>query len=124
MADDSTTSAARNLVICLDCTTNEPEQGFTNVARVFDICTKDAQQLVYYDPGVGTMGSRAAVTQIGRAATRVAGMAAGYGIREILEATHGGRSLPTSPTSRRPAMPWPLMSGGVPLPNTVLPVKD
>lgn len=77
--------ASRNLVICLDGTTNEPEQGFTNVARMFDICAKNSRQLVYYDPGVGTMGSRAAVTQTGRAATRVAGMVAGYGIRDNIE---------------------------------------
>ncbi|NDK91594.1 DUF2235 domain-containing protein [Gordonia desulfuricans] len=79
----------RNLVICLDGTTNEPETGFTNVARLFDVCVKDDTQLVYYDPGVGTMGSRAAVTQIGRAATRFGGMVAGYGIRDNIEEAYG-----------------------------------
>ncbi|MCF3939318.1 DUF2235 domain-containing protein [Gordonia tangerina] len=77
--------AHRNLVICLDGTTNEPETGFTNVARMFDACVKDSGQLVYYDPGVGTMGSRAAVTQTGRAVTRFAGMVAGFGIRDNIE---------------------------------------
>lgn len=75
----------RNLVICLDGTTNEPETGFTNVARMFDVCVKDAEQLVYYDPGVGTMGARAAVTQTGRAVTRAAGMVVGYGIRDNID---------------------------------------
>jgi uncharacterized protein (DUF2235 family) len=77
--------SGRNLVICLDGTTNEPETGFTNVARIFDVAQKNDRQLVYYDPGVGTMGARAAVTRLGRAATRAAGMVAGYGIRENIE---------------------------------------
>ncbi len=35
---------------------NEPETGATNVARIFEVTTKDETQLVYNDPGVGTMG--------------------------------------------------------------------
>ncbi len=89
MPDDDSAAQPRNLVICLDGTTNEPETGFTNVARMFDVCVKDDQQLVYYDPGVGTMGSRAAVTQLGRSATRVAGMVAGHGIRDNIEEAYG-----------------------------------
>ena len=87
--DSGNTSPRRNLVICLDGTTNEPETGFTNVARNFDVCVKDDRQLVYYDPGVGTMGSRAAVTHIGRSATRFAGMVAGHGIRDNIEEAYG-----------------------------------
>ena len=77
--------ATRNLVICLDGTNNEPEQGATNVARIFDLALKDTRQLVYYDPGVGTMGARGAVTRLGQALTRVAGLVAGYGITDNLE---------------------------------------
>ena len=75
----------RNLVVCLDGTNNEPEHGATNVARIFDVAQKNSRQLVYYDPGVGTMGARGAVTRLGRAATRVAGLIAGYGITDNLE---------------------------------------
>ncbi len=50
---------ARNLIVCLDGTRNEPETGATNVVRVYDIAVKDGRQLAYYDPGVGTMGARA-----------------------------------------------------------------
>ena len=75
----------RNLVVCLDGTTNEPETGFTNVARLFDVADKNGRQLVYYDPGVGTMGARAAITPVGKALTRFAGMVAGYGIRDNIE---------------------------------------
>lgn len=83
--DDDAAPAGRNLVICLDGTSNEPEKGYTNVARLFDVAAKTDRQLVYYDPGVGTMGSRAAVTSLGLAATRAAGMVAGAGIRDNLE---------------------------------------
>jgi uncharacterized protein (DUF2235 family) len=48
---------ARNLVVCLDGTSNEPESGTTNVARTYAVAVKSESQLVYYDPGVGTMGA-------------------------------------------------------------------
>jgi uncharacterized protein (DUF2235 family) len=79
------TSGPRNLVVCLDGTTNEPETGCTNVARMFDVAEKSRGQLVYYDPGVGTMGAQAAITPWGKALTRFAGMVAGYGIRDNIE---------------------------------------
>jgi T6SS, Phospholipase effector Tle1-like, catalytic domain len=67
----------RNLVVCLDGTNNEPEHGVRNVARLYDVAVKDDRQLVYYDPGVGTMGARGAVTQLGQALTRVSGLVTG-----------------------------------------------
>jgi uncharacterized protein (DUF2235 family) len=81
----STPAVPRNLVICLDGTNNEPEHGATNVARVFDLAQKNSGQLVYYDPGVGTMGARGSVTRIGKTATRVAGLVAGHGVTDNLE---------------------------------------
>ncbi|WP_051766418.1 DUF2235 domain-containing protein [Saccharothrix syringae] len=82
-ADDR--PAGRALVLCLDGTRNEPETGTTNVARVFDLAVKDERQLVYYDPGVGTMGSRAAATRFGKALTRFAGLVVGFGIKDKVE---------------------------------------
>ena len=76
---------SRNLVVCLDGTNNEPEKGTTNVARMYEVSAKDGEQLVYYDPGVGTMGARSAITPFGRTLTRVDGLVLGYGIRENLE---------------------------------------
>lgn len=75
----------RNLVLCLDGTANEPESGSTNVARLFDLAVKDDSQLTYYDPGVGTMGARGAVTRLGKTATRWAGLIGGHGVKENLE---------------------------------------
>lgn len=78
-------SRPRNLVVCLDGTTAEPETGSTNVARMFDVAEKGPHQLVYYDPGVGTMGSRVAITPWGKALTQLAGIIAGYGIQDNIE---------------------------------------
>ncbi len=75
----------RNLVVCLDGTRNEPENGCTNVVRIFDIAVKDEGQIVYYDPGVGTMGARSATTRLGKLATQSFGTLLGHGIKENLE---------------------------------------
>jgi uncharacterized protein (DUF2235 family) len=76
---------SRNLVVCLDGTRNEPETGPTNVTRLYDIAVKDERQLVYYDPGVGTMGARSATTRAGRWLTRVGGLVLGHGVKENVE---------------------------------------
>jgi uncharacterized protein (DUF2235 family) len=75
----------RNLVICLDGTSNEPEQGSTNVARMYAVALKSDDQVAWYDPGVGTMGARGAVTAAGRTSTRLAGLVIGYGAKENIE---------------------------------------
>ncbi|GAA5202271.1 DUF2235 domain-containing protein [Microbacterium jejuense] len=75
-------SSARTLVLCLDGTGSEPESGVTNVARLYAMAVKDDRQLVFYDPGVGTMGARGAVTPFGAWLTRTAGLIVGYGIRD------------------------------------------
>ena len=56
-----------------------------NVARLFAIAVKSPEQLVYYDPGVGTMGARSATTRAGKALTRVGGLVLGHGIKDNLE---------------------------------------
>ncbi len=76
---------SRNLLLCLDGTRNEPEAGSTNVVRMYDMAVKDSDQLVYYDPGVGTMGARSATTDFGKTLTRVTGLAVGFGIKENVE---------------------------------------
>ncbi|WP_219414255.1 DUF2235 domain-containing protein [Pseudonocardia nigra] len=75
----------RNLVVCFDGTRNEPETGRTNVVRLYQVAVKDDHQIVYYDPGVGTMGARSATTRVGRSLTRVAGLVLGHGVRENVE---------------------------------------
>ncbi|MGC4110417.1 MAG: DUF2235 domain-containing protein [Nocardioides sp.] len=84
-SDESPDRVTRNLVVCLDGTSNEPETGRTNVARLYAVAAKTEQQLVYYDPGVGTLGAPGAVTPLAKKATTVAGLVAGYGVSDNLE---------------------------------------
>ena len=72
-------------MVCLDGTSNEPESGTTNVARTYAVAAKTDTQLVYYDPGVGTMGARGAVTGTGKRLTRVAGLVVGFGVKDNIE---------------------------------------
>ncbi|BBY65021.1 T6SS phospholipase effector Tle1-like catalytic domain-containing protein [Mycolicibacterium helvum] len=78
----------RNLVLFFDGTSNQPERGYTNVVRLYSFARRDDRQLLYYMPGLGTMGSRATVTRMGRGMTKVAGLTLGYGIRENLEKSY------------------------------------
>ena len=46
----------KNIVICSDGTGNEYGQNITNVVETFKLSNKTKDQIVYYDPGVGTGG--------------------------------------------------------------------
>ena len=46
----------KNIVICCDGTGNEFGRNNTNVVLTYMLAKKDEQQVVYYDPGVGTGG--------------------------------------------------------------------
>lgn len=46
----------KNIIICCDGTGNEYGVNNTNVVQTFDISIKAADQIAYYDPGVGTGG--------------------------------------------------------------------
>ena len=50
---------SKNIIICCDGTGNEYGENKTNVIRTCEIAVCDENQLVYYDPGVGTGGSTA-----------------------------------------------------------------
>ena len=76
---------SRNVVVCLDGTRNEPETGTTNVVRLYEMAVKNDSQIVYYDPGVGTMGARSATTRAGKFLTQVAGLVVGHGVKENVE---------------------------------------
>jgi uncharacterized protein (DUF2235 family) len=71
----------KNVVVCCDGTANQVVQGSdTNVVRLCGIAIKDDRQIVYYSPGLGTLEAEGALTWFGRAWTKVAGLAGGYGI--------------------------------------------
>jgi len=48
--------AGRNLVLLCDGTSNEVKQDLTNVLKLYRFAEKNDEQMVFYDPGVGTIG--------------------------------------------------------------------
>ncbi|MCR5870345.1 DUF2235 domain-containing protein [Sphingomonas sp. J344] len=70
----------KNIVILLDGTSNEIECDRTNILRLYGVLTKDAEQLVYYDPGVGTFGAEGAWSRFWRKAHEVWGLMTGWGL--------------------------------------------
>jgi uncharacterized protein (DUF2235 family) len=82
MGDDR---APRNLVFLMDGTGNQPGlRGDSNVLRLHDRIVGQRDQLVWYDPGVGTMGSSSALTSAGRWVTKMLGLAFGFGLKDNL----------------------------------------
>ena len=75
-----TAKMPKNIVICCDGTGNEFGTQRSNVVKLYKMMVCDATQATYYHPGVGTMGARNALTGIGKAWTKVIGLAFGYGI--------------------------------------------
>ncbi|PHR86350.1 MAG: hypothetical protein COA80_19720 [Leeuwenhoekiella sp.] len=70
----------KSIVILLDGTSNEIASDRTNILRLYGVLTKDAEQLVYYDPGVGTFGAEGAWSRCWRKAHEIWGLATGWGL--------------------------------------------
>ena len=77
----------RNLIVCCDGTSNEINANLTNVLKLYRILEKDAQQRVFYDPGVGTIGKLATWGRVRQKFVEVLGLATGFGLDDnILDA--------------------------------------
>lgn len=77
----------RNILICCDGTGNEVSGDLSNVLKLFRMADKDEGQRVFYDPGVGTIGSDNAWEQLRTKAKGVFGLATGAGLDDnILDA--------------------------------------
>jgi uncharacterized protein (DUF2235 family) len=79
--------AGKNIVICCDGTGNQVSGNLSNVLKLFRIAKKDEGQRVFYDPGVGTVGTssdwEARVTKV----RALFGLATGAGLdTNVLEA--------------------------------------
>lgn len=72
----------RNIVICLDGTTNEVAGDSTNVLRLYRCLVRDAEQICYYDAGVGTVADAGALTAEGRRLSKRFDSATGRTVRE------------------------------------------
>ena len=78
----------KNVVVCCDGTANEFATDHTNVLKLFRVLDNAAGgQVAFYHPGLGTMEAVGAVTSVARKATKLLGLAVGYGLeRDVGEA--------------------------------------
>lgn len=70
----------KKIVILLDGTSNEIKEDRTNILRLYGTLTKSETQLVYYDPGVGTLGAKESWSKLARHGNEIWGMATGHGL--------------------------------------------
>jgi uncharacterized protein (DUF2235 family) len=81
------TAMPKNIVICLDGTGNQLKaKGNTNVVHLYGLLdlSEPAEQVAYYDPGVGTFSAAGAWSPPARFLSRVSGLAFGTGLRQNL----------------------------------------
>jgi uncharacterized protein (DUF2235 family) len=77
----------KNIVLCLDGTGNQVQaKDSTSVVRLFTLLdlSQPVEQVAYYDPGVGTLGSSRSWSPWGQSLTKVLGLGFGLGLRENL----------------------------------------
>lgn len=78
---------AKNIVILCDGTSNQIEHDRSNILRLYGCLKKDKDQIVYYDPGVGTLGAGHSWYSLRSRFARVSGLATGAGLDEnVLQA--------------------------------------
>lgn len=70
----------KTLILLLDGTSNTISDQRTNILRLYGCLRKSDTQLVYYDPGVGTIGGQGYWSQLAQDASEIWGMATGMGI--------------------------------------------
>lgn len=73
---------SKNIVILFDGTSNEISADRTNILRLFGCLKRSQEQIVYYDPGVGTFGAANAWSKTWREASEIWGLATGWGLDE------------------------------------------
>jgi uncharacterized protein (DUF2235 family) len=76
----------KNIVVCCDGTGNEISENISNVLKLYRTLRKtgktEPQQVVFYDPGVGTLARPNPWTKFKQDAVAVLGLATGYGLDE------------------------------------------
>src|ERR1700712_3268111 len=82
----------RNLVICCDGTGNEISENISNVLKLYRCLRKtektEPRQLVFYDPGVGTLAKRDAWHKFKQDFSAFMGLATGYGLDDKVLAAY------------------------------------
>jgi uncharacterized protein (DUF2235 family) len=80
---------ARNLVVCCDGTNNQFGQETTNVVRVVQSLRQGTDaQIVYYDPGVGTMPDPRVISHIGQRVSEAIDLGFASGFDRKVEAAY------------------------------------
>jgi uncharacterized protein (DUF2235 family) len=79
----------RNIIICCDGTDNQFGVCNTNVVRFAEIFVSNpASQIVYYDPGVGTLPDPRMLTRIGRKVSQIKALCFGTDLEEKVETAY------------------------------------
>lgn len=73
----------KNIIVCCDGTGNEYGENNTNVVKMYALTTRDADQMAYYDPGVGTFSILGRT--LGKKVGTILGNAFGYGLQANIE---------------------------------------
>jgi uncharacterized protein (DUF2235 family) len=77
----------KNIVICCDGTGNQVESNLSNVLKLFRVLQKNQSQIVYYNPGVGTVGDFDTWQLLKTRVREFLGVATGYGLdQNVLDA--------------------------------------
>src|SRR4051794_39331056 len=83
----------KNIVICCDGTGNEISENISNVLKLYRVLRKTGKvapnQVVFYDPGVGTLARPNPWTKFRQDAITVLGLATGYGLDDNVLAAYG-----------------------------------
>ena len=80
---------SKNIVVCCDGTGNQVDEGnLSNVLKLFQIMRKSADQRVYYNPGIGTIGTDDRWTKFKQDVKGVFGLATGYGLDDDIIAAY------------------------------------
>jgi uncharacterized protein (DUF2235 family) len=71
---------AKNIVVCFDGTANSPTRFDTNVVKMFHLLKGEKDNIVYYDPGVGTLPEPGRLSLLRFKFRRLLGLVAGHGL--------------------------------------------
>lgn len=70
----------KNIIILCDGTSNEISHDRTNILRLHGCLKKNDDQIVFYDPGVGTFGAEHSPFAFSRKTAEIWGLATGWGL--------------------------------------------
>jgi uncharacterized protein (DUF2235 family) len=82
---------AKNIVVCCDGTGNEISENISNVLKLYRCLRKSgkaANQVVFYDPGVGTLARPDPWRKVWQDAITLLGLATGYGLDDNILAAY------------------------------------